>query len=191
MFSPEKEFHRLVIETLGKEGKSISSLAKELEAHGYGHHRLILTGYLRALTDMNILKEREVPPAKVYTPIKQAADSIYERIGRKCREISNHPEDLIIYSLNRLFKRAVFENELKMAGVMNPPYKEADEDSVSDARRLLKKSGVNVPSNQPAFLPDEVNEGLESELHALMESLLVDCYDFRHLVLDTRQTRLI
>ena len=43
MFNPEKDFNRKVIETLGKDGRSISALAKELEAQGIKHHRLILT----------------------------------------------------------------------------------------------------------------------------------------------------
>ncbi|MDD3398957.1 MAG: hypothetical protein PHW93_05095 [Candidatus Methanomethylophilaceae archaeon] len=189
MFSPEKDFHKIVIETLGKEGKSISSLAKELEKMGFKHHRLILTGYLRALTDIKILKEREIPPAKVYIPAKQSTDTIYEKVGKRCREISTNPNDLILYTLNRLFRRPIFEIELNMAGILDPIGIEADEESIKEARRVLKKAGVQTPNNQAAFLPSKMN--LDPEYIALIESILIEIQDIRHLLLDTRQTKLI
>lgn len=189
MFSPEKDFHKIVIEALGKEGKSISSLAKELEKMGFKHHRLILTGYLRALTDIKILKEREIPPAKVYIPTKPSADSVYERVGKKSREISSDPNNLILYALNRMFRRPIFEIELNMAGIMEHIGIQADEDTVKEARRVLKKAGVQAPNNQSAFIPSKTD--LDHEYLTLMEALLSESLDIRHLMLDTRQTKLI
>jgi hypothetical protein len=189
MFSPEKDFHKLVIETLGKDGKSISSLAKELEKLGFKHHRLILTGYLRALTDLKILKERDIPPAKVYFPTKQSFDSIYERIGKRCREISSEPNELILHALFRLFRRPIFEIELKQAGIINPTGIIADEENVKEARRVLKKAGVQTPSNQDAFVSDR--EDMEQDYLSLLESLILEAMDTKHLVLDTRQTKLL
>ena len=96
MFNPEKDFNRKVIECLGKDGKSISALSKELMTMGIKHHRLILTGYLRAMTDMNILREREVPPSKIYQPIRSLPESIYESVGKSCRKLSQDPDELIL-----------------------------------------------------------------------------------------------
>ncbi len=70
MFHPDKEMRDLLFEILNNDGKSISAISRELEEQGCSIHRLILTGYLRALTDLNILKEKEVPPAKVYVSSK-------------------------------------------------------------------------------------------------------------------------
>ena len=50
-------------------------------------NRLLLTGYLRALTDLKMLKEKNVPPAKIYIPIKGKEQDIYQMIGEKAREL--------------------------------------------------------------------------------------------------------
>ena len=189
MFSPEKDFHKLLIETLGKDGKSISSLAKELEKIGYKHHRLILTGYLRALTDIKILKEREIPPAKVYFPAKPMEDNIYEKVGKKCREISSESSELILYALSHIFRRPVFESELKMSGIPDSFGTVAAEEDSKEARRILKRGGVQVPSNQTAYISNR--EDLQSDYLILLENLLSDSLDFKHLVLDMRQTKLL
>lgn len=60
------------------EGKqlSISGLSRELKAEGIDEHRLILTGYLRALRDLEILEEKDVPPSKIYAlPEKEREQS--------------------------------------------------------------------------------------------------------------------
>ena len=76
MYNPDKEFDRIIIECLGKDGKSISALSKDLESRGIKMHRLIITGYLRAMTDLGYLKEREIPPSKIYQPIKPVQETI-------------------------------------------------------------------------------------------------------------------
>lgn len=189
MFSPDKDFHKLLIETLGKDGKSISSLAKELEKLGHKHHRLILTGYLRALTDIKILKEREIPPAKVYYPSKAIEENAYEKLGRKCREISSESNELILYSLNRVFRRPVFESELKMSGIPDSFGTVAKDEDIKEARRILKRSGVQIPSNQMAYISNR--EDLESDFLILLENMLVESLGLKHLVLDMRQTKLL
>ncbi|MCD6370703.1 MAG: hypothetical protein J7L63_04330, partial [Thermoplasmata archaeon] len=62
-----KPLKDIIIELLGKDGRSINSLAKELEKMGIRKHRLILTGYLQAMADMGILRERIIKPAKVFS----------------------------------------------------------------------------------------------------------------------------
>ena len=83
MFSPEKDLSRKIVETLGKDGMSISSLDKELAKMGIKDHRLVLTGYLRAMTDLGYLKMRDVPPAKIYVPAKRLPDSVYESVSKR------------------------------------------------------------------------------------------------------------
>jgi hypothetical protein len=188
MYNPEKDFGRLVLECLGKDGKSISALSKDLESKGFKIHRLIITGYLRALTDQGILREREVPPSKIYQPVKSLPDSIYESVGRACRKVSPDADELILYSLYRLFKRPVFTSELKLAGVNRPIGKDALEHETSECRKIMKRSGNNILPSQSAVFP--VREYKDQYADVLSEMAL-DVKDARHLVMETKQTRLI
>ena len=63
----EEKLNFKLLELLEGRQLSISGLSRELKAGGIDEHRLILTGYLRALRDLNILAEIEVPPSKIYT----------------------------------------------------------------------------------------------------------------------------
>lgn len=187
MFNPDKDFHRIVIDALGKDGKSISSLAKDLEKMGFKHHRLILTGYLRALTDMNVLKEREVPPSKIYQPIKALPDTIYEAVGRSCRKISNDPDELILYCLNKLFKRPVFDSEMKAAGVNRHIGNDALDHEVQECRKLLRRSG-NIVSGQTAAYPVKQ---FPEEFSAVLADMALETTESRHLMMETKQTKLL
>ena len=69
-----------VMELLDGKQLSISGLSRELKAEGIEEHRLVLTGYLRALRDLELLEETEVPPSKIYAlpekgrPLPKKAD---------------------------------------------------------------------------------------------------------------------
>lgn len=62
MFNPEKDLAGIIVESLGADGLSITSLEQNLHSKGVDNHRLILTGYLRAMTDLGYLAMRDVPP---------------------------------------------------------------------------------------------------------------------------------
>lgn len=188
MYNPEKDFNRLLIECLGKDGKSISSLAKDLEEKGFKIHRLIITGYLRAMTDMGILKEREVPPSKIYQPIKSLPDNIYESVGKSCRRITSDADELILYVFFRLFKRPIFTSELKNAGVTRPIGNEAQEHDISECKKVLRRAGNNVIPNQTAVFPAKDFPELYGDVLA---DMALEIKDSKHLVLETKQTRLM
>jgi|GEM_PF-279963 len=188
MFNPEKDFSRMVIESLGKDGKSISSLDKDLTEQGIRNHRLILTGYLRAMKDLGYLREREVPPAKIYVPAKQLPESLYQTTERQCRKVTGiDTDELILYTLNRLLKRPIFESELRLAGVMRPVGKLADESVVAECRKALRHSGNNVPAGD-AYLP---NSTYPDQYEDVLASIVLEEKDSRHLVMETKQTKLI
>jgi len=187
MYNPEKEFYRILIERLGKDGKSISSLSKDLEDMGFKYHRLIVTGYLRALTDMGILKERDVPPSKIYQPVKPVSESIYETVGKSCRKFSQDADELILYVLFKLFKRPVFTSELKLAGVSRPIGREALDHEINECKKVLRRAGNVVPSQSAVFpskdFPDQYME--------ILADITLDVKDSKHLVMETKQTRLL
>ncbi|MGI5964929.1 MAG: hypothetical protein ACOX8L_03660 [Candidatus Methanomethylophilaceae archaeon] len=187
MFNPEKDFHRLLLSCLGKDGKSISALSKELESMGFKHHRLILTGYLRALTDTNILRERSVPPSKIYSVVKGPPENIYETVGRICRKNFPGDDELILFVLSRLFRRPVFDSELRMAGVSRPGGRSAEANEIAECRKILKRAGNTVPSAD-AYFP---RRDYSAEMCDILSEIVLDVTDSRHLVMATKQTRLI
>ncbi len=193
MFNPDKDMTRIIFEILGREGKSISSLSRELEVRGFKFHRLILTGYLRALADIHLLRERDVPPAKIYVPYKSLQRDIYEAMAFHVREIEadeERAERLIKYGLYRLFRRPLFESELRRADT-RPAIDdiEAAEEDVSETRKYLSRRGFKIPKSMRAFVYDD--EGLEEDYVKVLEELMLDGHDATHLVRDTRQTRLL
>lgn len=187
MFSPEKDLNRKIVETLGKDGMSISSLDKELAKMGIKDHRLVLTGYLRAMTDLGYLRMRDVPPAKIYVPAKRLPDSIYESVSRRCRSLSGvDTDEVVLYVLYRLFRRPVFESELRTSGVMRPVGVRAEEEAVLEARKMLRREGNIVPSDG-AYVPAR---DYRVEFEDILADMVLDCTEAKHLVATTKQTKL-
>jgi hypothetical protein len=187
MFNPEKDFNRILMETLGRDGLSISALAKSLESKGFRHHRLLLTGYLRALTDIGYLKEREVPPSKIYQVSRTLPDSIYEMVGKACRKVTNDPDELILYTLYKMFKRPIFESELKASGVTRPIGEIASEMETAEYRKLLRRAG-NTVGMQNAVIP---LTDTPDKLQDVLMTMVLDSTESRHLIAETKQSRLM
>jgi len=192
MFNPDKAMRETIFEILRNDGKSISALSRELEEKGISVHRLILTGYLRALTDMNELREKEVPPAKIYIPVKAKQKDVYEVVGERARGLCDGRDAdlLILYTLNRLFKRPVFLDELRRAGVRDPPdARQATSDERSEAKKVLLRVKWKVPDTSPAYVADAPAD--PSKFEELLCIIACEALDFAPLVLETKQTRLI
>lgn len=187
VFNPDKDFSRILLECLGKEGKSISALSRDLGEKGFKHHRLILTGYLRALADMNVVKERSVPPSKIYQLSKTPDDNIYETVGRLCKKKYPDNMDLIIYILNQLFRRPIFESELLIAGLTEHDGKVAQAHEVSECRKLLKRSGNVVPTHNAYYSRSEYPK----EMNDILSDMAIENTDSGHLVMSTKQTRFV
>lgn len=192
MFNPDKLMRDTILEILRTDGMSISALSRALEEKGISIHRLILTGYLRALTDLNELKEKEVPPAKIYIPVKSKEKDVYELVGEHARDICSgkDADQLIVYSLNRLFKRPVFLEELKHAGVTSPmSFRQAEGDERNEAKRILKRLNFKVPDTSPAFVADPIDDAFAFE--NLLCSIMCEKLDYAALVMESKQTKLI
>jgi hypothetical protein len=195
MFHPDKEFRLILLETLTEEGKSISALSKALNDRGVKVNRIMLAGYLRALTDLRLVKEKEVPPAKIFIPMKGAEDDIYSLIGEKARRL--HPEreafaeELTLLCLYRLFHRAIFQQELERAGIKGgSPGRVASPEERNEARRVLQKAGMSkVPDSMKAYVSDRSD--LQTEANSLLEGLLVEKMEVSYLVRETTQTKLL
>jgi hypothetical protein len=191
MFHPDRDLRLIILEVLKEDGKSISAISRELEKRGYDQHRLILTGYLRAMTDLNVLKEKEVPPAKLYVVAKAREQNVYETVGEKVRLLYGEGEKsdkLILVVLSKLLHRAVFSDELSKAGVRTLPGHEASKEERQEAKQAMIKSGFKVPDSLKAYTI-EAPECVE-DYSEVLTRLLADLYNINYLVKETKQTRL-
>ena len=192
MFVPERNLKDLVVSYIRDQERSISALTKKLEADGYSFHRLFVTGYLKALSDVGVLREKEIPPAKVYTASAHRDENLYEMIGDRCREAA--PEEpaqtrLAVAALQRLFRRPVFLRELRecgFSGAVDAPAVAKEERE--EARRALAKLGLQIPTNEPAYRVEERRNDIRD---AILCDIIVERFGLTTLVLDTKQMKLM
>jgi len=190
MFHPDRDLKQIIISILSEDGRSISYLSRELKRLGFDMHRLTLTGYLRAMTDLNILKEKEIPPAKIYTPVKGKDRDIYLKIHENAKLIAlDKAAELTLYALFRLFKRPVFKEELERAGVFeSSPGVPAKDEETSEARKFLLKAGFKIPTSSKAYVPFDYD--LEELYQTLLAQIIIGDSESAYLVRETKQTRL-
>lgn len=173
------------------EEKSISRLARELEHDGYKMHRLYLAGYLKALADVGILKEKEIPPSKVYTTTANLEKTIYEVIGEKCKALKMPDEEktrVAAYILQKLFKRPIFLQEITLCGLDGGIVgTKTDPEEREDLRNQLVKSGLRIPKDDPAYV---IEDNYENEFERVVLTVILESYEALQLIVDTRQVRL-
>lgn len=167
------------LEVLLFEGLSISEISRRLADRGYDVHRLILTGYLRALTDTGILVEEDVPPAKVYRYAPSRYDDVYQLVGKVLEGYQGTLRlDVAVALLTRLFHRPVFREELRRVGVTefsSPAMVTAPRERVRPLGRLRRS--LSIPQDDPAFEFDAASrrqvepQVIDALLAALRESL--------------------
>ena len=191
MYFLEKNFKNLILSYVKKEEKSISGLAKELESEGHKMHRLYLAGYLKALTDLGILKEKNIPPSKVYTTSVHLDKTLYESIGEKCRDLKiseDRKATAAAFILQRLFKRPVFLSEIRMCGFEGVVVSsKATPEERTDIRNYLLKSGLAIPGNDPAY---KVEDRFMNEFEVVVTNALLEKFDATSLIVDTRQAKI-
>ena len=123
-----------------KDGRqlSISGITRELKSRNLNEHRLIVTGYLRAMHDLDRLNEFDLSPSKIYTlknnePLskpnkkeenkkeeKETANGkkIYDLISEKTSKMNAAIRlETSVYVLATLFDRPCFESELNAVGI--------------------------------------------------------------------------
>lgn len=174
-----EKFYNILTEMLRDRPMSISSIARELKKNGYDHHRLILTGYLRALHDTGYLEEKEIPPSKVYTYLGKKRKDIYALIMEELKEIE--PENRLqlgVYLLSSLLNRPCFKQELTLMGLESRKTKllrESKDNELKNLRRGISR--VEIPQNDPAYEIAEKDEkivSLASEVSLGMLKKLLD-----------------
>ncbi len=192
LFVPERNLKDLVIRYVREQERSISGLTKQLETDGYSFHRLFVTGYLKALADVGMLREKEIPPAKVYTASAHRDPNLYEMVGERCREaVSDEAARtrLAVAIMQRLFRRPVFLREIREAGftgAVDAP--SAPKEEREESRRALMKLGLQIPTNEAAYRLEERRNDLRD---LILCDIIVERFGLAPLVVDTKQMKLM
>ncbi len=147
------EFYDILMKVLSTRQMSISSIARELKKKGYDQHRLILTGYLRALHDAGHLEEIDIPPSKVYVLGNRVNRDIYGILRKHLEQIDIHERlEPAVFILSTLFNRPIFKYELELLGIeaqKTENIREAKWDSLKADRSDITR--IKIPPDDPAF----------------------------------------
>jgi len=192
MFETDKALMSLIIENLTEDGMSISALARILSAKGIKIHRLELSGYLKALSDMGVIRERDIKPAKVFSISPGQKKTLYQKIGEIIsREETDEDKraNLALYVMNRLFRRAIFDRELRMTGITGTPNaRKANEKERAEAARVLSRVGIKVQASDDAFVS---NANLAQAYNKVLAAMLVELSGIKPYLSDTKQKTLL
>ncbi|MDD4497452.1 MAG: hypothetical protein PHV51_04775 [Methanosarcinaceae archaeon] len=213
-----EKLHIKILELLAEKQLSISGIYRELKAGGMDEHRLILTGYLRALRDLDMVTEIDVPPSKIYsspeaeilvegaeTPFyPDSAESkegdIYALIRVRLMKVELELRIPVgVYVISKLFERPCFHQELKLVGITPKHLKKFFEKpgvvrEVPDADLKgcrAEISRIKLPSSDPGYEVRKANEEISGLANELLLEILKEKIDFDGLVPKTKQTKLI
>jgi len=191
MFSPEKDLKELVLEVLKKDQMSISGVCRELASRGVRLHRLELSGYLKALADMNVLKAKDIKPAKVFSTSATREKNLYELIGDSCSarvRTNDERATLAAYCLQRLFRRAVFDMEVRRCGIEGSVEgRKATSEERSEAKSMLTRIGYKVPNSD---IPTVVEKDLDDQFLEVLADVVIERFNARAYMRQTTQTKL-
>jgi hypothetical protein len=191
MFSPDKDMKELILEILRKDQMSISGVSRELASRGVKLHRLELTGYLKALADMNVLKSKDIKPSKVFSASATREKNLYELVGESCSAYAitaNDRATLAAFCLQRLFKRVVFEMEVRRCGLDGQvDGRKATPEERAEAKAILVKLGYKVPNSD---IPVVVEQDLDRKLLMVLADLVVERFSARPYLRQTTQLKL-
>lgn len=186
-----EKFYSAITEILTGQKLSISGVARELKRYGYDYHRLIITGYLRALEDLGYVREEDIPPSKVYTYLRPDKD-FYKHLSEKLEDIP--PEERLtvaVYLLTNLLSRPCFKHELKLLGIPEPrPNKHVRRSTQENLQQLRSEvTRITLPPGDPAFELSEESVVPRRAVDVLLQ-LLKECLNLEGLKAKHQQTTL-
>ena len=154
---------------------SISSIARELKKNGYDQHRLILTGYLRALHDMGHMEEIDIPPSKVYTFKAGMKRDVYTILKEHLQDIDiTERLEIAVFILSSLFHRPCFKYELELLGIEARKTETVrDSKDVHLKEHRTAETRIKIPADDPAFELN-VNNNDESNVSIRGNKVLID-----------------
>lgn len=198
MFEQNITLKDIITEYLKDSQESISSLHRKLNKKGYDFHRLILTGYLKALADMGQIQENEIKPAKVYSIKTQSKKNIYEILGEEIKEITDSQKEQIqlgIYLMQKLFHRPIFLEELKKCKLEMKKIdaKKIGGEKRAQARKIFSNTLIKLPFNDPSYLIDNSYidiERFEKLRQEIMQNIIATTFNLATLTVKNMQIKL-
>jgi len=186
------QFYNILTEILERQQMSISRIARELKKSGYDQHRLILTGYLRALSDLGHLEEIEIPPSKVYVLKNKLNRDIYSILKEHLEDIDlSEKQEVAVFILTSLFMRPCFKCELELLGIeaqKTRTVKESKDSRLKEHRAAVTR--IKIPLDDPAFEISGDDTRVQSRGTELLINILNDLIDLEGLKARYQQTRL-
>ncbi|MDD2666116.1 MAG: hypothetical protein PHD13_07015 [Methanocellales archaeon] len=173
---------------------SISAISRLLKKGGCDQHRLILTGYLRALRDIGHLIEEDVPPSKVYSYNSKRDRDIYSLVGERIASVDANKRFAVgVCVLQHLFNRPCFKQELKLIGLTPTSTEwtqESKDPNVRKYRELM--DGLNILSDEPAYEFVDKKDNPITEIGAeVLAGIIREIMDLSGLYLRYQQMKLI
>lgn len=185
------EYYNALTEILANKQMSISSIARELKKNGYDQHRLILTGYLRALHDMGHLDEIDIPPSIVYTFKTNSKRDIHSIVKEHLKEFDiSERLEIAVFILSSLFHRPCFKYELGLMGIearKTATVKESKDPRLKEHRAAATR--IKIPQDDPAFEISGESDVLQRGNDVLI-AIINELIDLDGLKAKFQQTRL-
>jgi len=186
------EFYDALTGILARKQMSISSIARELKKTGYDYHRLIITGYLRALHDMGHLDEIDIPPSIVYTLKTSAKRDIYT-IVKEHLKYFDAPErlEIAVFILSSLFRRPCFKHELELLGIeprKTDKVKESKDSRLKEHRAAVTR--IKIPHDDPAYELSGGDSNVQLKGNEVLIDIISELMDLDGLKAKYQQTKL-
>jgi hypothetical protein len=189
------EYYHILTKIMANKQMSISSIARELKKNGYDQHRLILTGYLRALNDMGHMEEIDIPPSKVYIFKAGMKSDVYTILKEHLKDIDiTERLEIAVFILSSLFHRPCFKYELELLGIearKTETVRESKDARLKEHRTAVTR--MKIPADDPAF---ELNGDLGDQSNVLTRGnkvlieILNDLIDLDGLKAKSQQMKL-
>ena len=149
-----EKFFNVIINMLKERQLSISSISRQLKSEGYDQHRLIITGYLRALYDTGYLIEQEIPPSKVYSYNHRGQETdLYRILEDRLKDVDpEYRYPVAVYILTSLLNRPCFRYELSLIGItpQSSPYvRESRNERLKEFREDISR--FDIPEGDKAY----------------------------------------
>jgi hypothetical protein len=147
------DYYHVLTKIMVNKQMSISSIARELKKNGYDQHRLILTGYLRALHELGHLDEIDIPPSKVYIFKSGMKRDVYTILKDHLKDIDiTERLEIAVFILSSLFHRPCFKYELELLGIearKTETVRESKDARLKEHRTAVTR--MKIPADDPAF----------------------------------------
>jgi len=189
------EYYHILTKIMANKQMSISSIARELKKNGYDQHRLILTGYLRALHELGHMEEIDIPPSKVYIFKAGMKRDVYTILKEHLKDIDiSERLEIAVFILSSLFHRPYFKFELELLGIearKTETVRESKDARLKEHRIAVTR--IKIPADDPAFelIEDQSNQNTISiRENKVLIDILNDLIDLDGLKAKSQQMKL-